>query len=166
MKKALTLIEVLVGMVILVVGVLGVAKVISHAIIVNEKVKRHLEGEKLSRNEVENITSLGFDGINTEKLGQEGYVTWENLEDKYKFNGIPQNLDRPYDFVLYKGVNMPLEIGKGQREHLYLLRLSVQEDFGNWQQLNVLIKRLRLENYWLSEGNLTRTEIIFFVSHR
>ncbi|MEW6679853.1 MAG: prepilin-type N-terminal cleavage/methylation domain-containing protein [bacterium] len=160
--KGLTLVEVLISMAILLLGIIGVSAVIINSVRINDMAIRQVLAKETAGAEIERIKLIGYWRITQDNLRQEfGTDSLSSLPEQYQLPGIPEGYLTPYDYCLFRGVDVQKEIKGRIRHYYYTLKLSVDEDF-----VKKYAQMLRMEVFWMFQGRLKHIEVVFVVGHR
>ncbi|MEW6481413.1 MAG: four helix bundle protein [bacterium] len=160
--KGLTLVEVLISMAVLLLGIIGVSAVIINSVRINDMAIRQTLAKETAGAEIERIKLIGYWRITQDNLRQEfGSDSLTNLEEQYQLPGIPEGVITPYNYCLFRGVDVQKEIRGRIRHYYYTLKLSVDEDF-----VEKYAQMLRMEVFWMFQGRLKHIEVVFVVGHR
>ncbi len=156
-----TLIEVLVGMAILIVGILGTASLINAIVKYNEINQRRLVAQKVLEGELSGLRSMYF--VN---------FTISNLRSRYGFSdsvpsGYPvsasvlSSCPPQYDYRLYKTATVSKSVGASVVSYRYTMKLCVDDDY-----LPPYLKKAFLEIYWSYMGRFHTARVDFFIPRR
>ncbi|MBU1261762.1 prepilin-type N-terminal cleavage/methylation domain-containing protein [bacterium] len=160
-KQGLTLIEVLIAMTILSISIIGVVSIVINSVKINDMASRQLIVKERAGAEIERIKVMGYFGITPDNMANIGYVTWDNLGGTYQLPGIPQDFGAPYNWCLFRGIDVAKTIDGQTKHYYYTLKISVEEDF-----VESFARRIKMDAYWIFENKLKNIEIIFVVGHR
>lgn len=164
-RDGFTLVEVMAAMAILSIGLLGLAAMFLNSIRADQTASLRFMATDIMTSEIEEIKLLGYVNLTWSNLTMAPFNykdKYAALDDKYEFIGNNTNAASGYDWVNFKGVNKKIQ-KKGQAfGYLYTLKLSGDNDY----LATPTLRRLRMEIFWMHEGRLTNSNLVFMVGRQ
>jgi len=167
--KGFTLVETLVAIIILTLGIVTVAMIITSAVKVNQKANLYLMAKDVIEGEVERLSTAGFPVIDPGTLtGSFNYFTWQNLKNgtetkKFALPGIPTEPPPGFDYSLYRPSTVTKVIGNKSRIYPYTLMLCVQNNYRAISPIIDIVRFCEMRCYWMEKGKLKRIEGLNFI---
>ncbi len=164
-KNGFTLIEVMIAMVILLIGLLSFLGLQATAIRVNEANKRLIIAKDAATQEIEAVKTSGYVGLKTSAnlTTNMGYsASLGGLTSDYQFTGIDTTCNSPYNYCVYKGINITKDINGQIVNYYHTVKLSVDVDYLSYP----VLERCETIVHWQSKGELKKLNFIFFVEQK